>query len=67
MMCKTTDSQDLKLKREDKSLVFEIITQQQIAIYCKSISGMPVVDASLTLSFLRQTQYVSCSKSETIV
>jgi len=30
------------------------------------ISAMPVVEASLTLSFLYQYQYVSGSKSETI-
>jgi len=32
-----------------------------------SISGMRVIEVSLTLSFLYQYQYVSCSKSKTIV
>jgi len=43
----------------------EIITQQQLLLIF--ISWMPVVKASLTLSFLCQTQYVGCRKSETIV
>jgi len=37
MMCETTDSQALKLKMEGEC-VTEIITQQQIAIYYKSLS-----------------------------
>jgi len=59
-MCKTTDSQDLKLigKTEIESLKFYTVS----ILLQTSISGMPMVEASLTLLFLYQTQHVSCSK-----
>jgi len=37
MVWQTTDSQDLKLKRKGERII-EIIVQQQIAIYYKSLS-----------------------------
>jgi len=38
MMCKTTDSQTIKLKKKDSECVIEIVSQQQIASYYHSLS-----------------------------
>jgi len=71
MVYKTTDSQDFKLKRENQLMklashlnYYAIATNNLLQI---SIHAMPVIEASLTLSFLQQQQHVSSSKSETMV
>jgi len=71
MIYNTTDSQDLKLKKESRWVqsvchwnYHTIAISNLIQI---SISAMTVVEAFLTLSFLYQYQHVSGRKSETIV
>jgi len=65
MMYKTTDSQYLKLKRKISECVIEIITQQHIAIYYKSL----LVGCLWSRLLLHYPSFVniSVSKSETIV
>ena len=67
-MCKMTESHDLKLKREGKWVRhWNFCTTTNSNLLQISNSKMPVVEISLTLSYLYQAQYVSCSKSETVV
>ena len=61
--CVKQQIQDLKLKREDKwARHWNYHTIANSILLQIAISAMPVVEASLTLSFLYQTQYDSCSK-----
>ena len=68
MMYETTDSQDLKLKRENRWLQWvchwNYYTTSIDNLLQISISVMSVVEASFTLSFLWQYPYVRGSKSE---
>jgi len=54
MLCKTTESH------------WNYYTSANSNLLKISTSEMPVVEISLTLSFLHQTQHVSCSTSETV-
>jgi len=57
MMYKTTDSQDLELKEEDKWVDHSNYpTIANVNLLPISISGMPLVEAFLTISFLYQYQ-----------
>jgi len=66
VMCERTDSQYSKLnKGRYESASLKLLDNSTLLQISKS--GMPVVEVSLTLSFLHQYQCYSGSKSETIV